>query len=99
MDGTSRRTMLLDVRRLLYVLRKGPSPQRLQAWGGVVLFTGAALWVVYKVVLFLFPILAAAVVAFIGVVLIRRAIRSARPAAGDQGGVRGPASEPVRRES
>lgn len=89
---------MLDVRRLLFVLRKGPSPQRLQAWGGVVLFAGAALWVVYKVVLFLFPILAAAVVALIGVVLIRRSIRAARPPAPDPGGVRGPASEPVRRE-
>ncbi len=91
--------MLLDVRRLLYVLRKGPSPQRLQAWGGVVLFSGAALWVVYKVVLFLFPILAAGVVALIGVILVRRAIRSARPIAGDPAGARGPASEPVGRES
>jgi hypothetical protein len=63
-----------------------------------VLFAGAALWVVYKIVLFLFPILAAAVVALIGVVLIRRAIR-ARPPAPDPGGVRGPASEPLRRES
>jgi hypothetical protein len=90
---------MLDVRRLLFVLRKGPSPQRLQAWGGVVLFAGAALWVAYKVVLFLFPILAAAVVALIGVVLIRRATRGSRPPVQDPGGVRGPASEPVRRES
>ncbi|MCK6460519.1 MAG: hypothetical protein L6Q95_11575 [Planctomycetes bacterium] len=91
--------MLLDVRRLLFVLRKGPGPQRLQAWGGVVLFTGAALWVVYKVLLFLFPILAAAVVALIGVVLIRRAIRGARPSAGESEGVRGPVTESLRRES
>jgi xanthine/uracil permease len=91
---------MIDVRRLLFVLRKGPRAQRLQAWGGLVLFAGAALWVVYKILLFLFPILAAVVVALIGVVLIRRAIRSAaRPPAPDQGGVRGPASEPLRRES
>jgi hypothetical protein len=89
---------MLDARRLLHVLRKGPSPQRLQAWGGVVLFAGAALWVVYKVVLFLFPILAAAVVALIGIVLIRRATRAVRPPPAESGGVRGPMSEPVRRE-
>jgi len=91
---------MIDVRRLLYVLRKGPRAQRLQAWGGVVLFAGASLWVVYKVLLFLFPILAAAVVALIGVILVRRAIRAARvvpPPEPDE--VRGPPSEPVRRES
>lgn len=90
---------MLDVRRLLHVLRKGSSPQRLQAWGGVVLFAGAALWVVYKVLLFLFPILAAAVVALIGVVLIRRAVRPARPSPPEHEGVRGQPSEPLRRES
>jgi hypothetical protein len=91
---------MLDVRRLLQVLRKGPSPQRLQAWGGVVLFVGAALWVMYKIVLFLFPILVAAAVALIGIVLVRRAIRTARPPAPDPGGVRGaPAEEPVRPKS
>jgi hypothetical protein len=68
-----------DIRRLLHVMRKGARPQRLQAWGGLVLFLGAALWVVYKVVLFLLPILAAIVVALIGVVLIRRAVRGPRP--------------------
>jgi len=93
---------MIDVRRLLYVLRKGPRAQRLQAWGGLVLFAGAALWVVYKVLLFLFPILAAAVVALIGIILVRRAIRAPRivpPAVPEAEGVRGPPSEPVRRES
>ncbi|HEX5138698.1 MAG TPA: hypothetical protein VFY93_17130 [Planctomycetota bacterium] len=93
---------MIDVRHLLYVLRKGPRPQRLQAWGGLVLFVGAALWVVYKVLLFLFPILAAAVVALIGIILVRRAIRAARvvpPPEPDREGFRGPPSEPVRRQS
>ena len=67
-----------DIRRLVFVLRKGPRPQRLQAWGGLVLFVGAALWLVYRVFLFLFPILAGAVVAVIGVLLIRRAMRGPR---------------------
>lgn len=68
-----------DIRRLVSVLRKGPRPQRLQAWGGLVLFLGAALWLVYRVFLFLFPILAGAVIAAIGIVLIRRAMRGPRP--------------------
>ena len=68
-----------DIRRLVFVLRKGARPQRLQAWGGVVLFVGAALWLVYRVFLFLFPILAGAVIAVIGIVLIRRATRGPRP--------------------
>jgi hypothetical protein len=68
-----------DVRRLLHVMRKGARSQRLQAWGGLVLFVGAGLWLVYKVVLFLLPLLAAAVIAFLGIVLMRRSIRGPRP--------------------
>jgi len=64
-----------DIRQLLHVLRKGARPQRLQAWGGLVLFLGAALWLLYN----LLPLLAGAVVALIGIVLIRRAIRGLPP--------------------
>jgi hypothetical protein len=64
-----------DIRRLLLVLRKGHRTQRLQAWGGLVLFAGAALWLVYRIFLFLFPILAGVVVAVVGVLLLRRAVR------------------------
>jgi hypothetical protein len=68
-----------DMRRLLHVMRRGAGPQRLQAWGGLVLLVGAGLWLVYKVVLFLLPLLAAAVIAFFGYALIRRAVRGPRP--------------------
>jgi len=64
-----------DLRQLLHVLHKGARPQRLQAWGGLVLFVGAALWLLYN----LLPLLAGLLVAFIGIVLLRRAIRNSRP--------------------
>lgn len=68
-----------DVRRLVLVLRKGPRAQRLQAWGGVVLFALAGLWLVYNVIALLWPILVAGVVALIGALLVRRALRGPRP--------------------
>ncbi len=68
-----------DIRRLVHVLRKGPRPQRLQAWGGLVLFAGAGLWLIYNVIALLWPILAGAIVALVGVVLVRRAIRGPSP--------------------
>jgi len=68
-----------DIRRLLNVMRKGERPQRLQVWGGVVLFVGAGLWLIYKLVSALLPSLAAGLVALVGLVLIRRALRSSPP--------------------
>ncbi len=68
-----------DIRRLVHVLRKGPRAQRLQAWGGLVLFAGAGLWLVYNVIALLWPILACAIVAFLGILLVRRAVRGSRP--------------------
>ncbi len=70
-----------DIRRLVHVMRKGPRPQRLQAWGGLVLFVGAGLWLIYNVIALLWPILVTAIVAIIGVILIRRAVRGPRPSA------------------
>lgn len=70
-----------DVRRLLQVLRKGPRPQRLQAWGGLVLFGGAGLYLIYQIISSLWPILAGAIIALIGLFLVRRAIRGPRPSA------------------
>lgn len=64
-----------DIRQLMHVLRKGSRSQRLQAWGGLVLFLGAALWLLF----YLLPLLAAALVGTIGIVLVRRAVRNSRP--------------------
>jgi hypothetical protein len=68
-----------DLRRLVLVMRKGPRAQRLQAWGGVVLFALAGLWLVYNVIALLWPILVAAVAAAVGDLLVRRALRGERP--------------------
>lgn len=69
---------LPDIRRLMQVMRKGPRPQRLQAWGGIVLFVGAGLWLVYNVIAILWPILVAAILAIVGIFLVRRAVRGPR---------------------
>ena len=63
----------------MQVMSKGPRPQRLQAWGGVVLFVLAGLWLVYNVIAILWPILVAAIIALVGIYLVRRAIRGPRP--------------------
>jgi hypothetical protein len=46
-----------------------------------VLFAGAGLWLIYNVIALLWPILAGAIVALVGIVLVRRAIRGPRPSA------------------
>jgi predicted PurR-regulated permease PerM len=63
----------------MHVMRKGPRPLRLQAWGGVVLFVLAGLWLVYNVIAILWPILVAAIVALVGIYLVRRAVKGHGP--------------------
>ena len=63
----------------MHVMSKGPRPQRLQAWGGIVLFVLAGLWLVYNVIAILWPILVAALVAIVGIYLVRRSVRSQGP--------------------
>ena len=62
--------------RFLQVIRKGPRSARFQAWGGLVLIVGAGLWLIFE---YLLPMLGAALVAFVGFVLVRRSLRESRP--------------------
>jgi len=58
--------------RILYVLRRGPMPLRIQAWIGVVLILGAAGWVLFKV---LWDIVLATILFAGGAFLVMRAVR------------------------
>jgi len=62
--------------RFLQVIRRGPRSARFQAWGGLVLIVGAGLWLIFE---YLLPLLGAVLVAFVGFVLIRRALRGSQP--------------------
>lgn len=59
--------------RLLHVLRKGPKPQRVQAWIGVALLFAAFVWLLLN----LWIILALFAGAVTGVILIARSLRDA----------------------
>ena len=65
--------------RFLQVMRKGPRSARFQAWGGLVLIVGAGLWLIYLIFTDLVPLVGAALVAFVGFVLVRRSLRDSRP--------------------
>jgi len=58
--------------RLVQILRKGPRARRLQAWGGLGLVGGAALWLF---IVYLWPILIIIAVALAGLFLLRRSLR------------------------
>ncbi|MHC4938219.1 MAG: hypothetical protein ACYTHK_04550 [Planctomycetota bacterium] len=61
--------------RILYVLRRGPIPLRIQAWCGLVIIVGAAGWVLFNV---LWDLLIALALFALGAFLVVRSVRDSQ---------------------
>ncbi|MHC4411334.1 MAG: hypothetical protein ACYS0E_19685 [Planctomycetota bacterium] len=61
--------------RILYVLRRGPIPLRIQAWCGLFFIVGAAGWVLLNV---LWDILIALALFALGAFLVGRSVRDSQ---------------------